>query len=186
MVADKYNLRAVILATQISSMVLALLLALLTLNGWVRVWEIMALALLSGVINAFDLPARQTFLIDLVRRDDLMNAIALNSAVFNGSRIIGPFVHGVRPYLFVEKLGLDVLRQLGLSLQDAEYRPDVYVRIPDNSEAVFRAAAHKDGVAIADVFQVWLDVSNHLSRGKEQAEHIRNLALKRLFGQEPS
>jgi hypothetical protein len=86
----------------------------------------------------------------------------------------------------MERLDVGVLRQLGLSLQDAEQRPDVHIRIPDNSEAVFRAAVHRDGLAIADVLQIWLDVSNHPSRGKEQADHIRHRALKRLFGYVPS
>jgi hypothetical protein len=96
------------------------------------------------------------------------------------------FVRGVKPYLYIESLDSGVLRQLGLSLQDADHRPDIYLRIPDNGEAVFRAAVQRDGVAIADVLQVWLDVSNHPSRGKEQADHIRHQALKRLFGQDPS
>jgi len=96
------------------------------------------------------------------------------------------FVHGAQPYLYIERLDDGVLRELGLSLQDAAHHSDVYIRIPDNSEAVFRAAVHRDGIAIADVLQIWLDVSNHPSRGKEQADHIRHRALKRLFGQEPS
>src|SRR4029077_10982484 len=76
-------------------MVLALLLAGLTLTHVVRVWEIMVLASLLGVATAFDIPARQTFLIDMVGRDDLFNAIALNSAMFNSARIIGPAIAGV-------------------------------------------------------------------------------------------
>jgi hypothetical protein len=96
------------------------------------------------------------------------------------------FVRGVKPYLYIESLDGGVLRQLGLSLQDAEHRPDVYLRISDNSEAVFRAAVLRDGLAIADVLQVWLDVSNHPSRGKEQADHIQHRVLNRLFAREPS
>jgi MFS family permease len=61
----------------------------------VRVWEVIVLASLLGVVNAFDIPARQSFLIDMVGRDDLLNAIALNSSMFNGARIIGPAIAGV-------------------------------------------------------------------------------------------
>jgi hypothetical protein len=107
--------------------------------------------------------------------------------LFAAAKALGlGFVHGVQPYLYIESLDDGVLRQLGLSLQDAEHSPDVHIRIPDNSEAVFRAAVHRDGLAIADILQIWLDVSNHPSRGREQADHIRHRALKRLFGQEPS
>jgi MFS family permease len=61
----------------------------------VRVWEIVVLASLLGAVNAFDIPARQSFLIDMVGREDLMNAIALNSSMFNGARVIGPAIAGL-------------------------------------------------------------------------------------------
>jgi MFS family permease len=94
-VADRFNRHRTVIATQSTSMVLALLLAGLTLTHVVRVWEIMVLASLLGVATAFDIPARQTFLIDMVGREDLFNAIALNSAMFNSARIIGPAIAGV-------------------------------------------------------------------------------------------
>jgi MFS family permease len=95
MVADRYNRHRVIIATQSISMVLALILAFLTLTGRVHVWHVMVLATLLGVVNAFDLPARQAFLVDMVGKGDLMNAIALNSSIFNGARVIGPAVAGI-------------------------------------------------------------------------------------------
>jgi MFS family permease len=61
----------------------------------VQVWEVVVLAALLGVVNAFDVPARQSFLIEMVSRDDLMNAIALNSSMFNGARVIGPAIAGI-------------------------------------------------------------------------------------------
>lgn len=61
----------------------------------VKVWEVVVLAALLGVVNAFDVPARQSFLIEMVSRDDLMNAIALNSSMFNGARVIGPAIAGI-------------------------------------------------------------------------------------------
>jgi MFS family permease len=75
--------------------VLALTLATLTLTGLIRIWEIMVIASLLGVVNAFDIPARQAFLIEMVGRDDLLNAIALNSSMFNSARIIGPAIAGI-------------------------------------------------------------------------------------------
>jgi MFS family permease len=94
-VADRYNRHRVVLATQIASMCLASLLAFLTLTGLVQVWHLMTIAALLGIVNAFDIPARQSFVVELVAREDLQNAIALNSSMFNGARIVGPAVAGV-------------------------------------------------------------------------------------------
>ena len=94
-VADRFNRRRIVIGTQISSMILALIFATLTLTGVIQVWHIFVLAALLGVVNAFDIPARQSFLVDMVGKEDLMNAIALNSTMFNGARIIGPAIAGV-------------------------------------------------------------------------------------------
>jgi MFS family permease len=93
--ADRVNRQRLVIATQISSMILAGILAWLTLSGHVHVWHIFALAALLGVVNAFDIPGRQSFLIDMVGKEDLMNAIALNSSMFNGARVIGPAIAGI-------------------------------------------------------------------------------------------
>ncbi|MGA7914888.1 MAG: MFS transporter, partial [Candidatus Acidiferrales bacterium] len=93
--ADRWNRHKVVIGTQVASMILAFALAALTLLHIIRVWEIMTLAALLGVVNAFDVPARQSLLIEMVVRDDLMNAIALNSSMFNGARIIGPAIAGI-------------------------------------------------------------------------------------------
>jgi MFS family permease len=95
MAADRWNRHRVVIGTQITAMILAFILATLTLLHIVRVWEIILLASLLGAVNAFDIPARQAFLIDMVGREDLMNAIALNSSMFNGARIIGPAIAGL-------------------------------------------------------------------------------------------
>ena len=76
-------------------MILALVLAALTLTGHVRLWHIFGLAISMGVVYAFDIPARQAFLVELVGREDLMNAIAMNSSMFNGARIVGPAIAGM-------------------------------------------------------------------------------------------
>src|SRR5205823_2687283 len=93
--ADRSNRQRVVIATQTASMILALILAALTLTHYVKVWHIYVLAALLGVVNAFDIPGWQSFLVDMVGKDDLMNAIALNSSMFNGARVIGPAVAGV-------------------------------------------------------------------------------------------
>jgi hypothetical protein len=82
------------------------------------------------------------------------------------------FVHGVAPYIYLEHLNSAALEQLGLSVEDAEGQPDAYIRIPENKEAVFRAVVRHEGVAVSDILQVWLDASNHPTRGKEQADQI--------------
>jgi MFS family permease len=94
-VADRHNRHRVVIGTQIASMILAFILAALTLSGKIQVWHIFVLAAALGVVNAFDIPGRQSFLVDMVGKEDLMNAIALNSSMFNGARIIGPAVAGV-------------------------------------------------------------------------------------------
>jgi MFS family permease len=101
MVADRVNRHRVVIATQTASMILALILAALTLLNIVTVREIFVLAALLGVVNAFDIPGRQSFLVDMVGREDLMNAIALNSSMFNGARVIGPAIAGI----LVAKIG---------------------------------------------------------------------------------
>jgi MFS family permease len=95
MVADRVNRHRVVIATQVASMILALILAALTLTHVVQVWHIFVLAALLGVVNAFDIPGRQSFLVDMVGREDLMNAIALNSSMFNGARVVGPAIAGI-------------------------------------------------------------------------------------------
>jgi hypothetical protein len=94
------------------------------------------------------------------------------------------FVHGVPQYFYLEGLNRDVLKRIGLSPEGAEQRPDVYVRVPAFRESVFRAAVVCDGVPIADILQVWLDVGSHPARGEEQAEEIRHRVLAPIIGEE--
>ncbi len=94
-IADRMNRHRVIVATQTTMMVLAFALAALTLGGMIREWHIFVLAALLGIANAFDIPTRQAFLIETVSRDDIVNAVALNSSMLNGARIVGPAVAGL-------------------------------------------------------------------------------------------
>ncbi len=93
--ADRMDRRRIMIATQSTSMALAFVLAALTLTNRVREWHIIVLASLLGLVNAFDLPARQAALVQMVEREDLMNAIALNSSMFNGARVVGPAIAGL-------------------------------------------------------------------------------------------
>ena len=91
------------------------------------------------------------------------------------------FVHGVPPYFYLEKLDRDALQSLGLSSERAEVSPDVYVRVPAFRESLFRGMVERDGIPVADILQIWLDVSSHPTRGAAQAEQISRRALSHVF-----
>lgn len=99
---DRFDRRKILILTQTFSMIQALLVALLTLTGVIQVWHILLLSLFIGCINALDNPTRQAFYPSLVAKENLSNAIALNSAVINGSRLIGPAVGGILIGIFGE------------------------------------------------------------------------------------
>ena len=99
-VADALPKRRVLLAAQVVMMVLAFVLAGLVVTGVVEVWMILVLAFLLGIANAVDMPARQAFAIELVGRDHIGNAVALNSAMFNSARVIGPAAAGISIGMF--------------------------------------------------------------------------------------
>ncbi len=94
-IVDRANKRNLLVITQSSAMLLAFILAVLTFTGVVQVWHIVALAAGLGVINSFDGPGRQAFVVEMVGREDLPNAIAVNSMMFNGARVIGPAIGGL-------------------------------------------------------------------------------------------
>jgi len=93
--ADRLDRRKLVLATQTAMGVLALGLGVLTVGGWVKLWEVYVFALALGCVSAFDAPVRQTFVAELVIEEDLANAVALSSASFNVARLIGPAIAGV-------------------------------------------------------------------------------------------
>jgi MFS family permease len=93
-VADRVSRRRILVITQCTAMALASVLATLTLTGAVQVWHVFVLGGCMGLVNAFDIPARQAFAVEMVGKADLQNAIALNSSVFNGARMIGPAIAG--------------------------------------------------------------------------------------------
>lgn len=93
-VADRYSKRRIILWAQCWMMALALVLAALAASGRVQPWHILVLAALGGLAMAFDMPARQSFMVEMTSREDLMNAVSLNSSIVNGARVVGPAVAG--------------------------------------------------------------------------------------------
>lgn len=94
-IADRVPKRNFILVTQVLAMTQALILTTLVWSGRVELWHVYVLALMLGVANAFEQPTRQAFVVEMVGKDDLMNAVALNSGMFNGARLVGPAVGGV-------------------------------------------------------------------------------------------
>ncbi|MBI4542067.1 MAG: MFS transporter [Gemmatimonadetes bacterium] len=92
---DRTNKRRVVAIAQVLLLAAAATLAVLVGTGWVRVWQVAALAAVAGMAAAFEIPARQSFIVELVGKDDLMNAIALNSSAFNATRVIGPAIAGI-------------------------------------------------------------------------------------------
>jgi MFS family permease len=102
--SDRFGKRRILLVTQTTMMVQALVLAILVGSGHVRYWHVAVLAAIYGLGRAIDIPARQAYVADLVGKSDLPNAVALNSVVFNGARIVGPAVAG----LLIARFGVAV------------------------------------------------------------------------------
>jgi MFS family permease len=148
LIADAVPKRRALIVTQLIQMVLAFALFALTVSGSVEIWQILVLALVLGLTNAVDMPTRQAFVVEMVGREDLPNAVALNSATFNMARIVGPAVAG----LLIGAIGIGVAFLVnGLSFlavivaysfmnEDALQRAAVLAR-PDGIRAVGRSLA---------------------------------------------
>ena len=92
---DKFSKKKILFFTQSASLVVTLILAILDFSGRIQYWHILVLAAALGLVNTLDMPARQSFVIQLVGKEDLMNAIALNSTMFNFARVVGPAIAGL-------------------------------------------------------------------------------------------
>lgn len=93
---DQWNKHRLLIGTQVAAMLQAFALALLYLSGTLEVWHVVALSAFLGFVNAFDVPVRQSFVVEMVeKREDLANAIALNSSMVNGARLLGPSIAGM-------------------------------------------------------------------------------------------
>lgn len=118
---------------------------------------------------------------------DQFSSPRLCLGLFEAAEALGiGFVHGVKPHLYVERLSAEVLKDLGLSGNAEEEEADLYVRIPGNRESVFRGVVQNEVVPVSDILQVWLDVSQHPSRGKEQADLIWRKILSPALGSSQS
>ncbi len=93
---DRWNRHRILVVTQTLSMIQALILALLVLTDRIAIWHIISLSVCLGLINTLDMPARQSFIVDMIeKKEDMGNAIALNSSMFNGARLVGPSIAGI-------------------------------------------------------------------------------------------
>ncbi|WXJ95443.1 Enterobactin exporter EntS [Neomoorella carbonis] len=128
-VADRVPKRRLLIITQSSLMLLAFTLGILTLTGLVRYWQVLILAGLLGIVNSFDMPARQSFVVEMVGKHDLMNAIALNSSIFNAARIIGPALAG----LVIGRLGMAASFLLNAASFVAVIGGLLLIRVPEDS-----------------------------------------------------
>ena len=132
MIADRVDRRSMLIVTQSLAMTQAAILATLTLTGIVKVEEVILLAFCMGLVNAFDIPTRQAFTVDMVGRDDLRNAISLNSMMFNLARIIGPTAAG----LLVAVAGEGVCFAINAFSYGAVLTSLLLIRVPPKSERV--------------------------------------------------
>ncbi|MDP9003636.1 MAG: MFS transporter [Verrucomicrobiota bacterium] len=149
-VADRYPKRSVIVLTQTCSMIISLAMAALVWNKLVQPWHIIVLAVIGGITMAFDMPARQSFVIEMTSREDLMNAISLNSSAFNCARIVGPSIAGI----LMGKVGIAMCFLLdGLSFI-AVIAGLLRMRLP-KKEARIDSAAGPIGQALEGFRYVW-------------------------------
>jgi MFS family permease len=135
LVADRFNKRRLLYLTQAAGGVLALILGLLVVTHEVQLWQVYLLAAMLGMVNVFDNPARQTFIMEMVGREDLPNAVSLNTVVMNASRVVGPAIGGVIITLvglgvcFFVNAASYIAVIIGLSMmRSAELRPTGTVR----------------------------------------------------------
>ena len=143
LIADALPKRPTLLATQVTQMILAFLLFGLVVSDRVEVWQIVVLAFLLGLSNAVDMPTRQSFVVEMVGREDLSTAVALNSATFNAARVVGPAVAGLTIGAFDISVAfllnglsfLAVIAAYGL-MRDEELRPAPRLPRPASVRAV--------------------------------------------------
>jgi MFS family permease len=136
-IADVWPKKRTVMATQAAAGILALVLGVLVYFNLVQVWHVFVLAFLLGLVNVVDMPARQAFVVEMVGGDDVANAVALNSAVFNGARIVGPAIGGILIALF-GTAGCFILNGLSygavviglLAMRDSELLPAARMAMP--------------------------------------------------------
>lgn len=162
-IADNLPKRSTLIGTQIAQMVLAFISTALVVTGVVQVWHIFVLAFLLGCANAIDMPTRQSFVVEMVGRDDVANAVAFNSAMFNAARVIGPAVAGISIGIFGVGLsfflngvsflavivGLLIMREGELYRVAQRLRPGTVPAVLDNLADGLRYVARTPTVLLA-------------------------------------
>jgi MFS family permease len=143
LIADQWPKRRTLIFTQTTAMILAFVLFGLTVAHVVQVWHVLLLALLLGIVNAVDMPTRQAFAVEMVGREDITNAVALNSAMFNGARVVGPAVAGltigafdVSVAFFINGLSFLAVICAYLAMRENELRPAPRIDRPHTVRAV--------------------------------------------------
>jgi MFS family permease len=143
LIADQWPKRRTLIFTQTTAMILAFVLFGLTVAHVVHVWHVLLLALLLGIVNAVDMPTRQAFAVEMVGREDITNAVALNSAMFNGARVVGPAVAGltigafdVSVAFFINGLSFLAVICAYLAMRENELRPAPRIDRPHTVRAV--------------------------------------------------
>ena len=144
MIADKYPKRNILIITQILSVLPALAVAVLADMGTIKVWHVCLTASFLGIVNAFDVPARQAFLAEVVSRGDITNAIALNSAAFNGARVIGPVIAG----FVIAHLGIPAC----FYINAASFVPVIFVMWSIRAKGVIKTGG---GGTLSDIAEGW-------------------------------
>lgn len=150
--ADRFPKRSVLIGTQTAMMILSFIMAGLVWTKLIQPWEIIVLGLFGGVAMAFDMPGRQSFVVEIASREDLMNAISLNSAMFNGARIVGPAVAG----FLMAKVGIALCFFIDGVSFFAVLAGLVMMRLPPHQ---FRSAS---GGALAQSLEGFRYVWNHV------------------------
>ena len=142
-IADIWPKRYLVIGTQTAAGILALTLGVLVYSGEITIWQIFLLAFLLGLVNAADMPARQSFVVEMVGPEDIANAIALNSAVFNGARVVGPAVAGIliaivgtAPCFLLNGLSYAAVVAGLLAMRDGELRPADRLAVPKSVAAI--------------------------------------------------
>ena len=141
--ADRVSKRNLLSATRLLAMTQGILLAVLVASGQVECWQVYILALMLGFANAFEQPARQAFIVEMVGKDDLMNAVALNSGLFNGARLVGPAVGGI----VIAAFGV----QVAFFINAVSFIPTIWALWAMNMNEIFTAEVRRGANVLAEL-----------------------------------
>jgi MFS family permease len=138
--ADRVSKRDLLMATRLLAMAQSVLLAVLVASGHVEFWQVCILALVLGVSNAFEQPARQAFIVEMAGKDDLMNAVALNSGLFNATRLVGPAVGGI----IIAAFGVEA----AFFINAVSFLPTIWALLAMNMNELFISEVRRTGANV--------------------------------------